>query len=63
MIIIYNNQEEYDKADRSETWKADVVAVANNGEYDIMKSRYTRSLLGVGDYYLTDLIKTTLQTE
>ncbi len=46
MIIIYKNQEEYDKADRSETWKADVVAIANNEEYNIIKSRYTRCLLG-----------------
>ena len=60
MIIIYKNQEEYDKADRSETWKADVVAIENNGEYNIIKSRYTRCLLGVGDYYLADLIRTTL---
>ena len=62
MMIIYKNQEEYEKAEMNlMCCKADVVAVVNGDEYDIMKSRYTRCLLGVGDYYLADLIRKTLR--
>jgi len=61
MMIIYINQEEYEKAEKKDILKADVVAVVNGDEYDIMKSRYTRCLLGVGDYYLADLIRKTLR--
>jgi len=61
MITIYKNQEEYKKAKMMDIWKADVVAVANGDSYEIMKSRYTRCLSGVGDYYLADLIRTTLR--
>ena len=61
MTIIYENQEEYEKAEKKDILKADVVAVVNGEEYDIMKSRYTRCLLGMGDYYLADLIRKTLR--
>jgi len=63
MITIYKNQEEYEKAKRIDILKADVVAVANGDSYDIKKSRYTRCLYDVGDYYLIDLIKKTLINE
>jgi len=61
MTIIYENQEEYEKAEKKDILKADVVAVVNGEEYDIMKSRYTRCLLGMGDYYLADLIRKTVR--
>jgi hypothetical protein len=61
MITIYKNQKEYENAEMMDIWKADVVAVVNGNEYDIVKSRYTERLSGVGDYYLIDLIRKTLR--
>jgi hypothetical protein len=57
MIIIYNNREEYNNADRINNLNADVIAVANENEYDIVKSRYTRQAAGVRFSYLTEVIE------
>jgi hypothetical protein len=63
MITIYKNQKEYEKAERIDISKADVVAVANGDSYDIKKSRYTCRVSGVSYYYLVDLIRKTLMNE
>jgi hypothetical protein len=63
MITIYKNQKEYEKAERIDISKADVVAVANGDSYEIKKSRYTCRVSGVSYYYLIDLIRKTLINE
>lgn len=59
MIIIYNNREEYEKSksDRIQHIHADVIAVANKNEYDIVKSRYTGQANGVRFSYLIEVIE------
>jgi hypothetical protein len=63
MITIYKNQKEYEKAERIDISKADVVAVANGDSYEIKKSRYTCRVSSVSYYYLIDLIRKTLINE
>lgn len=61
MIIIYKNREEYNNADRMQLHNADVIAVANKNEYDIVKSRYTGKAEGVRFSYLKGVIKHTIK--
>lgn len=62
MIIIYKNREEYNNADRIQLHNAEVIAVANENEYDIVKSIYTGKATDVDFSYLKDLIENPNKT-